>query len=230
MLYLAIAFISVTIFALVHLLSQKLFKLTPKAHASILSLGGGLAISYVFIDLFPKLAIGDLVVQNTLPYLARHVYVLALIGFLLFYIVDKGESILNKKESFWLSLSSYALFNFFVGYAVTDKDNPEVRPLILFTIALALHYFAIDYSLCKAHEKVYNAIGKWILIASLYFGWFLGTVVTLPAALVALVSAFIGGGVIMNVIRHELPGNTPHTMRTFIAASVLYTIILLAIG
>lgn len=215
---------------MVHLFAEKWYKHRWIPHAKILSFGGGLALSYVFIDLLPKLAKGDLIVQNAIPYLERHVYVLALIGFLLFYLVDQGESHLRKRESFRLSLGAYTLFNFSVGYAVVDKNNPEVKPLLLFTIALALHYLVIDYGLNKEHGRLYREKGKWILIAALYLGWLVGAFFTLPQAAIALVSAFIGGGVIMNVMRHELPATRPNSSKTFVTASILYTLILLAIG
>jgi hypothetical protein len=50
------AFIALTLFALVHLLAQKLRILPEKMQGKILSTGGGVAIAYVFVDLLPKLS------------------------------------------------------------------------------------------------------------------------------------------------------------------------------
>jgi hypothetical protein len=155
---------------------------------------------------------------------------MALVGFLLFFIVDRSHLLLKKKADFWLSITCYALFNFLVGYAVVDKDNPEVRPLAFFTFAIALHYFTIDFSLSRDHGKEYDRVGKWFLIVALFLGWLVGLFVTLSPTAVALVSAFIGGGVIMNVTRHELPKENPHSMGSFLLSAVLYTAILLSIG
>jgi hypothetical protein len=186
------------------------------------------------VDLLPKLAKSDLIVTAALsgvfPYFERHVYVMALLGFLLFFMVGKSHTILAKREAFWLSLGSYALFNFLVGYAVVDTENPEVQPIVLFTFAMALHYFVNDYALSSAHKSEYGNLGKWLLVVALFTGWFAGLLVELPAAGVALVSAFIGGGVIMNVTRHELPDKNPNSLGAFLLASVLYTAVLLLIG
>lgn len=228
--YVALAFIAVSIFALVHLFAEKMYKFDRPWHAKILSFGGGISIAYVFIDILPKLAKSDILVKTTLPFLEEHVYILALAGFLLFYLVDQGEKCERKQDVKWLTLGLYTLFNLSVGYAVVDKDNPEVEPLLLFTIALALHYFVIDYHLTKAHGTFYREKGKWIVIGALYAGWLLGLIYTLPATAIALASAFIGGGVIMNVMRHELPAKTPHSVYTFLTGAILYTIILLVIG
>jgi len=235
MFYPVFALLAVTIFAAVHLWAEKLCQLPFASHSKFLSTGSGIAIAYVFIDLLPKLSISDNLVKNAIgkvfPFLEHHVYILALVGFLLFFTIDRSKTIFrNQSCFFWLSLSSYGLFNFLVGYAVVDKNNIEVQPLILFTIAISLHYFTNDYSLSEAHGNEYRIFGRWILIACLFLGWFVGILTELPETAVALVSAFIGGGVIMNVTRHELPTENPNNLNAFLTAAAIYTFILLTIG
>jgi hypothetical protein len=154
---------------------------------------------------------------------------MALVGFLLFFLIDRIPSGILKGEKFKLSICSYALFNFLVGYAVVNKDNPEVQPLVLFTIAIALHYFTNDYSLCEAHGEAYRTTGRWVLIASLFLGWFAGLTVQLSETAIALISAFIGGGVIMNVTRHELPEENINSVGAFLLSAAVYTAVLLNI-
>ncbi|MCE5294373.1 MAG: hypothetical protein LLF94_07135 [Chlamydiales bacterium] len=232
--YSFLALISVALFCLVHLFAEKTRKLPRATQGIILSTGGGVAIAYVFIDLLPKLAKSELVLHDAFgrffPYFERHVYILALAGFLLFYIVDQSHKAFGQKGSMWLSLCSYALFNFFVGYAVCDKANPEVQPLVLFTIAMGLHYFVNDFSISKEHPNAYGRKARYILMASLFAGWALASIWQIPASAVALVSAFIGGGVIMNVIRHELPKDNPHSLGAFLFGAVFYSALLLTIG
>lgn len=234
--YSAVAFFSVLTFALVHLYAEKIRQFDLRAHNKFLSMGGGIALAYIFVDLLPKLSENDERVKRfflqIFPYFERHVYIMALIGFLLFFSVDRSKTLFkNKLAFFWLSLGSYALFNFLIGYAVVDKENPEVQPLLLFTIAIGLHYFTIDYSLCEDHGDDYRYFGKWILITSLFLGWIIGMWMELSETAIALVSAFIGGGVIMNVTRHELPERSPRkSLSAFLFAALIYTIILLTVG
>ena len=232
--YQLIALIPIIIFILVHFYAKKMNKLGATQHRWFLSIGGGVAIAYVFVDLLPKLGKSELIVkelfQGVFPYAERHVFVVALIGFLLFFLLDRSKSILSKKGTFWFSLVSYALFNFFVGYAVVDENDPEVQPLALFTIAVALHYFTNDYALYKTHGSEYSEKIKWFLIFSLFAGWLLGWWITLPPAAIALVDAFIGGGMIMNVVRHELPSSNLNSLEAFSISAIIYTIILLAVG
>lgn len=228
------SFLAVLVIASVHLFAERTRRAEPLLHSRLLSTGSGVALAYVFIDILPKLSQSDLVVRNAIwpffPYFEHHVYVMALAGFILFFIVDRSEKTLGKSSFFYLSLSSYALFNFLVGYAVVDKDNPEVQPLLLFTFAMVLHYFMNDYSLNEAHGRSYSSFGKWILIASLFLGWFAGFWVEISPAGIGLVSAFIGGGVIMNVTRHELPSDNPNSISAFLTAALVYTAILLSLG
>lgn len=223
------AFLSVSLFALVHLFASRIRK--NKLQGTLLSFGGGVAISYIFIDLLPKLGKSDEAVEKalrgSLPFLERHVFIMALLGFLLFYLVDKSSQIKQSSFSFWLSTLSYSLFNFFVGYAVVDENDPEVQPLVLFTFAMALHYFTTDYSLNEKHGKLYKHKEKWLLIASIFLGWLAGYYFDLSETAIALISAFIGGGVIMNVIRHELPENKNNDIRAFVLGALFYTFILL---
>lgn len=223
---------SVVIFALVHLLADRARNWNFLVQSRFLSFGSGIAISYVFVDLLPKLGASDLVVKKAFegifPFMERHAFVAALLGFLTFFVVQRTSLSTNKERAFVFSMASYSLFNFFVGYAVVDKYDPEVQPLALFTLAMALHYFTNDYTLSESHGESYSRYGKWVLVASLFLGWLTGVAFTLPDAGVALISAFIGGGVIMNVIRHELPKDKPSSLPAFLLGALVYTVILLA--
>lgn len=232
--YPANAFLSILIFAFVHLYADRFNKFERWSKGRVLSASGGIAIAYVFVGLLPKLCKNASLIQQTLaetfPYFEKHAFVMALIGFLLYFTVNSSSKFLHEKGILWFSLGSYALFNFLVGYSVVDKDDPDVQPLVLFTIAIALHYFIHDYHLSMKDSIEYQRKGRWILIASLVLGWVMGIIYVLPKSAIAMVSAFIGGGVIFNVTRHQLPKETSESLSAFLIASVVYAAILLAIG
>lgn len=229
--YSYVSFLSLAILTSVHFFASKMKSIDQSVHGRFLSLGGGIAIAYVFVDLLPNLSEGDKIVHQFLsglfPYFERHVYILALCGFLLFFLVDRSKGYLWEKTSFWLSLGSYALFNFFIGYAIAYKNDPSIQPVSLFTFAMALHYFTNDYTLTKNHPTAYKIYGRWILICSLVLGWLTSGWLVISHAAIALVNAFIAGGVIMNVTKHELPAENPNNTATFLFGSAFYTLILL---
>ncbi len=197
----------------------------------IYSVGGGIAIAYVFIDLLPKLCSSNELVTKSIkayiPYIEKHVYIMALLGFTLFYLVDKSKEFSVGAN---LSIASYSLFNFLVGYAVADPFNPRSSSPHLFSIALGLHLFVNDNTLREKLGVDYQKRERWILTAMLLLGWIIGSITELPSSAIALVSSFIGGGVIMNVIRNELPSEKPNSTPLFIFSILLYSIILLSIG
>ena len=98
-------FLAVLIFSCVHLFAHKAKLLGKLGHACLLSIGGGISIAYVFIDLLPKIGKSELIVQASLqgifPFFERHVYILALAGFLTFFVVDRTQ---HSKKGFWFSL------------------------------------------------------------------------------------------------------------------------------
>lgn len=229
-----ISFFSILILASVHFFAPKMEFVDRLTHGKFLSIGGGIAIAYIFIDLLPNLSESDKIIRHYLsgifPYFERHVYVLALCGFLLFFIADRAKTFAWEEASRYLSLGSYALLNFFIGYAIAYKDDPSIQPLALFTLAMALHYFTNDYSLMQENAAAFMQYGKWVLILFLTLGWAIGNLFVISDAAVALINAFIAGGVIMNVTRHELPADNPNSTESFLLGSFFYTLVLLAIG
>jgi hypothetical protein len=232
--YAFLSWLAVLFFAVVHLWANKIRHLFPKSHRQLLSIGSGIAIAYVFIDLLPKLSKNDVLLGNELRkwtyFLEGHAYIMALWGFLLFFVVDISHRTFPAKRAFSFSVAAYVLFNFLMGYSVADENNIEVKPLFLFTLAMGLHYFSIDYVLSEVHAQFYRTTEKWVLICALFLGWLLGTFFALPVTVVALMSAFIGGGIIMNVTRHELAREKAKDIPIFLVAACIYTLILSLTG
>ena len=63
------ALVAIIIFSLVHLFANKARLLNVAAHSRFLSLGSGVAIAYIFVDLLPKLSKNDTVVKGALVHI-----------------------------------------------------------------------------------------------------------------------------------------------------------------
>jgi hypothetical protein len=98
---------------------------------------------------------------------------------------------------------------------------------------MAPHFLANDHALVEHHGDRYQGIGRWLLVASLLAGWMIGT---LPAFevrpdVLALVLAYIAGGTIMNILRHELPDTDRSSdVVAFAAAAAIYAALLLSVA
>lgn len=228
--------LAVTALALVHLFAYKTALLGRLWHTRFLSAAGGISVAYVFVDLLPKLGRGQAVIEDTaktiFPYFNHHIYFLAFLGFLFFYGVERSTSsgvkskAISEKWAFRISMITYIFFNFLIGDAVADVEDPEVRPLALFTIALGLHYFIADHNLRIKHQHLYDVFGRFVLALSLYLGWYFGDSVSIPEPVVALTVAFIAGGWILNVLSYELPNEESRSYGAFCLGGIIYSIIL----
>jgi hypothetical protein len=223
------AFLVLIIFVFIHLFANKAHVLGWVWHARFLSFAAGISFAYVFIDLLPTLEKGQPILKQAIdplvPYLDRHSYLIALMGFLFFYGIQGVSGSSNR--SFYASIAGFSLFNFFIGTSLSDVHNPDIQPLLLFSIAIGLHYFIHDHNLREINTVLYDQIGRWVLVVALILGWMAGFFFIIPVAVIDLVVAFIAGGVLMNVMRYELPKREPGTYKFFLLGSILYTIVLL---
>jgi hypothetical protein len=201
-------FVSIIVLALVHLYANKAKVLGWIWHGRFLSFAAGLSFAYVFVDLLPALEKGQPVLKQVfgegIPYFDRHAYLIALLGLLFYYGIEKktGE---QRSGKFWLTLSGYLLFNFFVGASLSDSANPDIQPVTLFTIAIGMHYFVRDHQARKQDSPLFMHRGRWWLVAALFLGYGVRTIMHIPDAVVAIAVSFLAGGVLLNVLHYELP-------------------------
>lgn len=218
---------SLATLALIHFLSlsESLNKMFFKK--KFIAFAAGVSLSYVFIDLLPAIDKGEAIFKGHLgtaiPYLNRHSYIIALLG-LLFYAWIGSKK--NKGTHSWLELSGYLFFNFVIGAALSDSQNPELQPLFLFTIAIGLHYFIRDH-LSKIHKKPKMMFS---LVGMLFFGYILATLFKIPVVVQAFGISFAAGGILLNVIGFELPDKGLKNFPFFFLGAMFYTLILLSIG
>ena len=69
--------------------------------------------------------------------------------------------------------------------------------------------------------------GRWIISAAIILGWAIGVVVEVPEAAIAVLTAFLAGGVIMNVLKEELPEERQSRFWAFAVGATAYAVLLL---
>jgi hypothetical protein len=99
--------------------------------------------------------------------------------------------------------------------------------MALYATAMTLHFIVNDQGLRDTHGESYHRRGRWLLALAPLAGWWLGTVSTLPLAATSALFAFLAGGVIMNVLKEELPQERAARFGPFAVGATLYSALLL---
>lgn len=224
--------------AAVHVLAGKVrsFQVIPRSYW--LSMAGGASVAYVFVHILPELSEGTTVLQGVLflaRFLERHVYLVALIGFALFYGLERfarefgydhsrgGESI----WVFWVHIGSFTMYNALIGYLLVHREESGLASLVFFATAMGLHFVVNDYGLREHHEDTYDRIGRWLLAAAVVVGWVVGTTTHINEPAVNTLFAFLAGSIVLNVIKEELPEERASRFWAFAFGAAGYTALLL---
>lgn len=203
-------------------------------HGRFLSFAAGISFAYVFVDLLPTLEKEQPILKSTfgetIPYLDRHAYVMALFGVLVYYGLQPGMQPGQKTtKAFWLMIFGYGLFNFLVGASLADRNNPDIQPLFLFTLAMGMHYFIHDHNLNMDFENSYSHIVRWLLVLALILGFTIGFITEIPSVIEALGVSFLAGGMILNALRYELPKRNQLGYAFFVIGALSYTALILGL-
>ena len=240
-----LALLAVGGLAFAHIVADKLRFLSGTPRSRWLSISGGVSVAYVFLHLLPELGEGQEVLAEAsgeaLAFLKHHVYLIALIGLAVFYGLDRA-AVASRRESrvegegdetdanvFWLHMASFGTYNALIGYLLLHREERGSSGLLLFFIAMALHFVVNDYGLREHHKRDYDRIGRWLLVGALFLGYGLGLIFTISDAAIAVLVAFLAGGIILNVLKEELPEERASRFSAFAIGAGLYAVLLLAL-
>ena len=229
--------------AFIHGFASKLNIPTIIPHHRWISFAGGVSISYVFLEIFPELSHAQSELEEVqvplVAYLENHVYILALLGVIVFYGLDilalhsrgQNQAISDIDTAsptvFWIHITAFALVNAIFGYLLQDLENHSLIDCVLFFLVVALHFFIMDYSLREHHQKTYDKKGRWLLTGAILVGAGLGQATHLHESAIAIVWSFLAGNIILNVLKRELPEEQKSCFWSFLGGAILYTVMLL---
>lgn len=210
-----------------------------------ISFAGGVSIGYVFLEVFPELSHAQEELEHSaipwVAYLENHVYILALVGLLVFYGLDilalasrqynraMTDTDCTTSSVFWIHISVFAAINAIFGYLLQDVAEHTLLQCILFFVAVALHFFVIDRNLREHHKNPYDRQGRWLLTGAIMIGAIVGQTVRLNEAALAIVWSFLAGSIILNILKHELPDETKSCFSSFVGGAVVYAALILLI-
>lgn len=236
-------FIAVTALVVVHLFAAKLRFLQGTPRSRWLSAAGGISVAYVFLHLLPELAEGQDVIQRSAQggfrFLEHHAYLIAFAGLTIFYGLERaakasrkarpvGEKDTTGPGVFWLHMVSFSIYNILIGYLLV-RNVRSLMGLAFFAIAMALHFVVTDFGLHEHHKAMYTRLGRWLLAAAVVVGWLIGIAVEIPELAMSMLVAFLAGGVILNVLKEELPEERESRFSAFLLGGAGYALLLLAL-
>lgn len=240
----AASFAFAALFAAIHLSIGWLTFLDRTPRSRWLSAAGGVSVAYVFLHILPELAAHQSIFSEELelsPSKAEEaVYLSALGGLVLFYGLEKlvksarrrdadsGQGTAPGSGDFWLHTGSFALYNAITGYLLTNRETAGAWSLLAFGVAMSLHFVTTDFGLRQDHSHKYDRTARWIIAGAVLGGWALGVSVHLPELWLGFLFAFLSGGIILNVLKEELPEERESRFWPFAASALAYAAILLA--
>jgi zinc transporter ZupT len=240
-----VSLLAVVVLAIVHLLAGSMRFLEGTPRSVWLSMAGGISVAYVFVHLLPDLAEEQQAIRKAVgesfSFLEYHVYLVALIGLAVFYGLERAAKTsrhrrhgAGKEDSagagvFWLHVASFTVYNALIGYLLLHREQQGLRSLILFAFAMGVHFVVNDYGLRVDHKGNYDRVGRWVLVAGILAGWVVGLIFEVSEAALGVLFAFLAGGVIMNVLKEELPEERKSRFWAFALGAALYAAILLTL-
>jgi len=239
--------------AAVHLFAGRLLFLRAIPRSRWLSLAGGVSVAFVFVHLLPEVAARQARVGTSAGTgdVARIVdqeqllFLVVLVGFATFYGVEQavqrsrersggdvvagGSTTRTSEGVFWSHVGTFAAYNAVVGYLLVRRPESGPWNLLVFFTAMALHFLVNDVGLRGDHEDAYHDLGRWILAGAVLVGAGGGYLLVVREVAISALVAFLGGGIVLNVVKEELPEECQSRFWAFAAGAGGYSIVLLLV-
>jgi hypothetical protein len=229
----------------VHLFAGRLRWMDVIPRSRVLSFSGGMAVAYVFLRILPDLGMREARVGGSIGEALRvprnPVYVVSLLGLVVFYGLyrlaehsraerrRRGEEDCPGRGAFWIGMLSFGVVNFAVGYLLVERSVQGPQRLLLFGLAMALWLVVNDHGLRIDYRDRYRSSGRWVLSLAVLAGWAVAAYAPVSDVVLSVAVAFVGGGIVMNVLKEELPRERESRFWAFALGVVLYSGLLLSV-
>lgn len=228
--------VSTAIFAAIHLWVGRLSVLDRVPRSRWLSFAGGVAVCYVFVHVLPELAEHSDSWDSEPA--ARIAYLVALAGLAVFYGLERAIKVSRDRHrmrhasdqpqafAFWLHIASFAAYNLMIGYLTASREQTGTTADFFYVAAMALHFLTNDFGLRHDYKQAYDHTARWLLVVSVATGALLGLVQDVPETAVSVLFAFLAGGIVLNVLKEELPEERQSRFWPFAAGAAGYAVLL----
>lgn len=131
--------------------------------------------------------------------------------------------------AFRLHIGSFFVYNALITYTMPLRFRTGIVFAVLFTIAMGLHFVLTDRGLEEHYGSRFTGRARGLLAAALLVGWVAAAALAPTSALlVSLLTAFLGGSILLNVFKEELPSSRGSSFGWFTTGLVGYAALLAA--
>lgn len=188
-----------------------------------LSLAGGVATAYLFIHLLPEIGhYRERIDDDAEGSSGGFLYVVLLCGTCIYYGIESFLSSSRRaggRTAFVVHTAGYSLYFALIGYFLQHRGDPGDLQEVLYILVLGIHILALDAALRGQHEQLYDRIGRWVMAASVFAGWAVGAATTMPPLIIGSAFALLAGGMILNILRQELPASSDGRFLPFLVGA-----------
>jgi len=209
-----------------------------------LSAAGGATVAYVFVLVFPEVSEAVLHLVESAGGLGAFfgreegVYAVALLGFVCYYGVHAyvaqrtGGGDVEPEDSttvFRVDLAAFVAYNALIGYLLFHQELPGLANQFFYVLAMALHFAVNDDGFRRHHGEAYDRVGRWVLAGAVLVGAAVGATTAVSETGLAVLFAFLAGGIVFNAVKEELPDPRVSRFGWFLGGALGYTLVLLLV-
>lgn len=213
-------------------------------HRTWVSTAAGISVAYVFMDLLPQM--GEMQERFSraaeglaLPFPAFRVYSAATAGFMVFYVLENMVVFARTRRenadeehglaTYLTHILGFTVYCAIMGYLLHEESRQSGLSLALYSLALFVHFWVLDHSLRAEHGARYDRSGRWVIASGIAAGWIVGLTGLSSEFVLPTLLGFIGGGVVINSLKEELPGKGEGRAVPFITGAIGYAVLILLI-
>jgi hypothetical protein len=173
------------------------------------SFGGGVAIAYVFLILFPE-------VEHSREILGAAVHVIIVLSLLIFFALELTLSRLrahehspdhghHNTERFWFHIAIIWIYTWLVMFTVPEDAADNVVYVLAASATIGVHLLYKDYVLRGHYEGRFEQAGRFILALAPIAGWLSHQIIEPTDGTLEIMIAILAGILIQSVFQDELP-------------------------
>ena len=222
----------------------KLFRISDKSRSRRwIAASAGASVAYIWLHVLPELSEAQhtftrLTQGARLPMPEFRIYMSGLLGFVILFGLERmtwfsrakprGRSAEVRTDDFVyrLNLAGFLAYGALVSYLMVRDAEYGALSLLLYLIAMSLHFVVVDHSLREQHGDAYDRRGRWLLALAVLLGGFSAKVMMLPEQAVLTLLGLVAGGVISNNTLMELSRQKEGSFFHFFAGAMGYALLL----